>query len=174
MKYAITGHTHGIGNSLFTELSPNCLGFSRENGYDISIKSDRERIVSTAFDCDIFINNAHDSFFQTEMLYDMFTVWKGKDKLIINIGSDTTSGIKRKVWKYSSEKAALDKANEQLSFLLDPCKVSMIRFGYVGTDRIINNYNPSSYITVQDSTEFILDQIRWMKRYRIVDVTMIP
>lgn len=174
MKYAITGHTQGIGKSLFDRLSPNCLGFSRSTGYDITSKLDRSRIILAALDCDIFINNAHDGFSQTEMLYDMFAAWKGQDKLIVNIGSDTTSGIKKKVWKYSSEKAALDKANEQLGFLSDPCKVSMIRFGYVGTDRIINTYSPTSYITIQDSTSFILEQLVWMKRYRVIDVTLVP
>jgi hypothetical protein len=36
MKTAMTGHTSGIGLSLFEKLSPNVKGFSRGTGYDIN------------------------------------------------------------------------------------------------------------------------------------------
>lgn len=39
MKYAVTGHTLGIGKAIYEELSPNCIGFSKSTGYDIIIDS---------------------------------------------------------------------------------------------------------------------------------------
>ena len=40
MKYAITGHTEGVGLRVFKRLDPNIIGFSRSNGYDINKKND--------------------------------------------------------------------------------------------------------------------------------------
>jgi short-subunit dehydrogenase len=172
MKYAITGHTRGIGNELFKQLSPDIIGFSKTTGYDICQNTDRQQIIDESYECDVFINNAHNGYYQTEMLYEMFDAWKDMDKLIINIGSDTTCGIKNKAWKYSAEKAALDKANEQLGFLKKSCKVTMVRFGFVGTPRIIEHFNPKTFITLEDSVKIIICQLPWMKKYRLLDFTI--
>lgn len=59
MKIGITGHTCGLGKSLFDyyqSLGHECIGFSRSNGYDINLKFDD--IVNEAKHCDLFINNA--------------------------------------------------------------------------------------------------------------------
>ena len=39
MKIAITGHTKGIGKACFDLFNTdnNCIGFSRSNGFDISV-----------------------------------------------------------------------------------------------------------------------------------------
>lgn len=174
MKYAITGHTAGLGLSFYNKLSPDCLGFSRATGYDISKSEDRARIIQEAKNCDVFINNAHVGYHQTELLYELFAVWKGNDKLIISIGSDTTSGIKKEAKEYTAQKASLDKANEQLAFLRDKCKVSMIKYGFVGTERIIKKYNPDSWIDPIDAAEFLVDQISWCRKYRMVETMLKP
>ena len=61
MKFAITGHTSGIGKAI-AELCRTkgyqWIGFSRGTGYDIS--EDCDKIVNESSDCDVFINNAHD------------------------------------------------------------------------------------------------------------------
>ena len=59
------------------------------NGYDINNRDSRTKIVHAVNDCNIFINNAHEGFGQVELLNDIFTAWKDKDSLIINIGVDT-------------------------------------------------------------------------------------
>lgn len=59
MKIGITGHTQGLGNSLFDyyqSLGHECVGFSRSNGYDITLKFDD--IVNELKHFDLFINNA--------------------------------------------------------------------------------------------------------------------
>lgn len=145
---SITGHTQGIGKVLFEHFGG--IGFSRTNGYDITDALDRRAIVEESEECDIFINNAFTSFYQTILLYEMFESWKDKNKLIINIGSETTCGIKNKPQQYTAAKAALDKASEQLSHLNKPCKVVNVRFGYVNTERIVKTINPKEFIPIEN------------------------
>jgi short-subunit dehydrogenase len=173
-NYAITGHTAGIGKMLFETLSPNIIGFSRTNGYDITVSNDRARITELSDSCDVFINNAHAGYGQTLMLYELFDKWKNKNKLIINIGSDTVCGIKSHPHLYSTQKAALDKGSEQLSHLNMPCKVTNLRFGYVGTDRILNSVNPASFIELTDIPEIINYIVKWSNKYRLTDILLRP
>jgi len=58
MKIAITGHTDGLGKSLFDHFSKEheCIGFSRSNGYDINLTYND--ILNQLKDVDIFFNNA--------------------------------------------------------------------------------------------------------------------
>ena len=60
-KIIITGHTHGLGKSIydkFKEIScREIIGMSRSNGYDI--EKDFDRIVEEATGAELFINNAY-------------------------------------------------------------------------------------------------------------------
>lgn len=176
MKFAITGHTRGLGYALSQkpQVINHFIGFARTNGYDIAQTQDRSRIVEAISDCDVFINNAHAGHSQTDLLYDVYKSWENKNKLIINIGSSTTSGIKDHVWPYSSQKASLEKASEQLSFLPNPCQVMLIKFGWVGSERVLSQFNPKSYITLSDAADFILDQIKWNQKYQVVSTLLMP
>lgn len=97
MKIAITGHTNGIGKSIFDELSMHdVIGFSVSTGYNISLPEDRARIIEESSDCSVFINNAFDySKWPTEentdsqclMAEELFESWRWQDKFIINISS---------------------------------------------------------------------------------------
>jgi NADP-dependent 3-hydroxy acid dehydrogenase YdfG len=85
---AITGHTRGIGQALskyFEQQGYTVLGFSRANGYDISIS--RDLIIEQAHTADIFINNAHHVTAQFDLLKDIVKKWEGTDKHIINLSS---------------------------------------------------------------------------------------
>ena len=59
-KIIITGHTNGIGKSIYNTFKEgSCreiLGMSRSNGYDID--KDFDKIVEEATGAEIFINNA--------------------------------------------------------------------------------------------------------------------
>ncbi len=95
MKITITGHTSGIGKALYEHLQKNheVVGFSRSNGYDISLHDSRERIITQSQDCDIFINNAYNNFDRSQylLLEMMFNSWRGRsDRRIINISSRWT------------------------------------------------------------------------------------
>jgi short-subunit dehydrogenase len=174
MKYAITGHTQGIGKSLFTRLSPNCIGFSRTTGHDINIKQNRETIISDSVDCDVFINNAYSDINQVNLLYELYENWKDLNKIIVNIGSDTTCGIKKHPHIYTAHKIALDKASEQLSHLNNNCKVINIRFGWVGTLRVITKFNPKYYIDVDDAAKYIVEQTIWSTKYKVTECLIRP
>ena len=73
MKIALTGHTSGIGKTIY-EGKIAMHGFSRSNGYNILCANDRHRILNTNFD--ILINNACSSLGQTLLLLDFLTCIK--------------------------------------------------------------------------------------------------
>lgn len=91
MKIGITGHTHGLGNSLVSVFENNghfVSGYSRSNGYDISIHSDRNSILDSIDNFDVFINNAYHPTGQLELLTDVVKRWEGRpNKYIINMSS---------------------------------------------------------------------------------------
>ena len=146
MIISVTGHTNGLGKDIYKHFQKKCLvkGYSRSNGYDISLPSDRIKIIHDSKDCDIFINNAYSEFSQIELLYGLYEFWCFEKKKIINISSNSPDGIKNKVHKYAIHKAALDKASEQLSNqylknkqgLIQFCKVSNIKPGWLDVPRI--------------------------------------
>lgn len=173
-KISITGHTKGLGKVLYNKCS-NAIGFSRTNGYDIQFKESRYQIIQESLNSDVFINNAYcGDFSQTHLLYELFDVWKHSKKLIINIGSETTSSIKNKIWPYSIHKFALEKSSEQCSFQNNDCKVTLIKFGYINSDRVIKTINPDNYICIDDAAEFILNNIKIAFKYRLTEVLIRP
>lgn len=131
MKVGITGHTSGLGKALFDSF--DAIGFSRSNGYDISHP---DAIVEMIDDCEIFINNAHNGFNQVTLLYKIWKKWQDDEKLIICISSNSSDGIKNRVHPYAIEKAALDRACEQLNNQKKLCKVMCIKPGWMDTPRV--------------------------------------
>jgi short-subunit dehydrogenase involved in D-alanine esterification of teichoic acids len=133
MKLAITGHTSGIGKSLFN-LFPDSMGFSRANGFNLEDLSVRKQVVELAKDCDVFVNNAYAS--QTQLLYLLWEQWKEKEKVIVNISSDAGDYNHNKAYPYAIYKRTLDDASLQLQQSKLPCKVMNIRPSYVDTPRV--------------------------------------
>ena len=173
LKFAITGHTRGLGRQLSRHV--NHIGFSRSNGYDISTKFGRKQIVKDSIDCDVFINCAYcGDYSQVDMLYDLFDTWKNKKSLIINVGSETTSGIKKNVWPYSAHKAALDKASEQLSYQNKECRVTNFRFGYINSERVLSDINPQTFIKIENAADYILNNIPIAFNYRLTEILLRP
>lgn len=161
MKYALTGHTDGIGLALYQHLGESTLGFSKRTGYDIKIKEDRRRIINEIKDCDVFINNATDGFSQVLMLIDLFKEWKDLNKTIINVGSRIAEiklpKDRLELLEYQAEKLILKQMVEQLQGYT--CQVSYKWFPYVGTERILKKYphfTSKDYITVQQAMDIIL------------------
>jgi len=176
MKFAITGHTQGLGAAIVNQLSygHSIVGFSKSTGYDISNAADRKLIIEHSLDCHVFVNNAHAGYAQTELLYELWDTWKKQDKLIVNIGSNTTDSIKPFPHKYVAEKIALEKASEQLANLNMPCKVSLYKFGWIGTERVLKNYNPDNYILVNDAAEIIIQTLLITHNYKLTNITILP
>jgi hypothetical protein len=163
MNYALTGHTQGIGKSLFSRLSPNCIGFSKSTGYDITVKECRKQIIKQSSDCDVFINNATDGIGQTLLLIDLFNEWKDTDKIIINVGSRIAeipiAVSNYNLLTYQSEKLILKEMTQRL-IGLEKCDIRYKWFAYVGTEKILKKYPhfkyPDDYITEEQACDMIL------------------
>lgn len=169
MKIAITGHTSGLGKSFYdlaTENSIDVVGFSRANGFDITNSNNRTDIVKNADDCDVFINNAYDRYGQIDLLYDMYESWKGKEKLIVTIGSYAANAAE---WRlepclYSTVKKALDTVTYQLvNSHKRQCKVMIVKPGYLGTG---NNKIPYS-----EAAEILLTTIL-NNKYEMIELVI--
>lgn len=164
--YAITGHTYGIGKAIYNKLSPNCLGFSKSIGYDITKKEDRLKILNESESCDVFINNACDGFGQSNLCLDLWHRWKNKNKIIINVGSRITESITVvpneyiHLLEYRMQKLTLKKLSDDLNQFNTPLKVIYKSFGYVGTSKILKkypNFTEDDYITIDHAVNIILD-----------------
>ncbi len=86
MKFAITGHTNGIGKAFseLPEVKDNYIGFSKSNGYNIKDVEHRRKIIRESLDCDVFINNAYTLYYQTDLLYELHKKWKDQNKSDLN------------------------------------------------------------------------------------------
>jgi NAD(P)-dependent dehydrogenase (short-subunit alcohol dehydrogenase family) len=162
MKFAITGHTSGIGKAIYQRLDPNIKGFSRSNGYDVNTAEGRHRIISESADCDTFINNAPAGFGQTYLLTDLYKAWRDQDKTIINVGSriaELQGCPNLDLIEYQAEKTILKQMCYKLSTTNSRCKILYRWFGYVGTDAILAKYphfTTKDYITVDQACDIIL------------------
>jgi NAD(P)-dependent dehydrogenase (short-subunit alcohol dehydrogenase family) len=141
MIISITGHTSGIGLSLFNHFQNaghTCIGFSRSNGYDISIPANRTRILSSSINADVFINNAYNNWDDSQflLLQGMAKLWSGKDKLIINSASVITDYPRPDndpLEKYVQTKKLLDTFSTNHRKL--PC-ICNLKLGFVDTPRV--------------------------------------
>jgi hypothetical protein len=161
MKYAITGHTSGIGKAV-SESVTNFIGFSKSTGYNINERIDRKRIIKQCNDVDVFINNAHDGFGQTYMLLDLFHAFKDTNKTIINVGSKVADEILKNyehLLEYQIQKKSLRVLHNDLIKLDTTLNLKYTQFGYVGTERILQKYPnmaTTEYITVDNAVNIIL------------------
>jgi hypothetical protein len=163
MKYAITGHTNGIGKRLYERLTPNAVGFSLTSGYNINNLTDRLKILKEIPDVDVFINNAYTGGFgQVQMFLDVFKIWKNNpSKKIINVGSriadiESLPPYLDELLEYQSAKIALKEMSYRVK---GNCKILYKSFAYVGTEKILKKYphfTPANYITVDSAADIIL------------------
>lgn len=156
----VTGHSSGIGAAVAARFSAQgwtVKGFSRRNGYDVS--KDQGRIVAEARDCDVFLNNAYQGAAQLELLYALWELWKDQDKVIVNVGSLSSEGVRPAQGRYPCYKAALDKACEQLQAAHSACRVVNLRPGLVDTPMAAHRDAPKlAAADVARVLEWVLDQ----------------
>ncbi len=167
MKYAITGHTYGIGEGLYNRLMPESIGFSKSTGYDITKREDRKRIIKESSECSVFINNATDKFGQSELLLELWHEWKDSDKVIINVGSRIAEDFVvlnyeySHLLNYSMYKRTLKRLSYDLMKIETPLKVKYCWFGYVGVPHILAKYphfTENDYISVDAAVDIILKE----------------
>jgi nucleoside-diphosphate-sugar epimerase len=153
MKIAITGHTAGIGKAFAEQLSQRrhyVVGISRREGENI------RRVAHTASlieQCDMFINNAQTGYAQTELLYEVWSRWQGKERYIWNISTMMTEApINSRpdgqddivMSQYRNQKLALEEASRQLRFKNSWPQISVIRPGGVATQAQFDNCKKAS------------------------------
>jgi NAD(P)-dependent dehydrogenase (short-subunit alcohol dehydrogenase family) len=155
MKIIITGHTSGLGKSLYDDLSEkhDVIGLSRQNGHNLSIDLASFMID----DFDVYINNAYHAYAQTDLLYQLFDKNKYRECTIINIGSVSADGNRDAVNEYAIHKAALEKACSQLQLIDSECKVVHLKLGRMNTPMTDHK---SEYPRMD--TKYIANAIKWM------------
>ena len=125
MKILMTGHTSPMGKELYSHLvkEHEVIGVSRESGYDLTKQEDVEKVTDMALDSDIFINLAHVSSAQSQMLLMINNKWNKESRLFLTIsfGSLATkldNDILRAVnidRQYLADKHKLDAVNNSLA-----------------------------------------------------------
>ena len=99
--------------------------------------SKRFKNVIEGFDenSDVFINNRHNSFKQTELLMEVYNKWKDTDKTIVNIISRSKYPNISKGYLYSASKAALSHLSSNLRMISDKkCRIIDINPGLLESD----------------------------------------
>lgn len=168
MKIAITGHTSGIGEAttkLLREQGHEVIGFSRQNGWDITDKEIRKDLINELdegkFDC--FINNAYpyknyqnmDGFVQVELLNQVWLLWeKDPTKKIVVVGSHSAETVKNYYHPYSIHKKAIDDTCKQLRNTRPWPHVINIKPSYVDT-QVVKNIKHGEKCTTEEVAELI-------------------
>lgn len=156
MKIAISGHTKGIGKSIFDNIISN--GFSRTNGFDITKPDD---FIESVKNFDVFINNTFHPIYQKEIFEKLFSIWKYEEKTIINILNlstllsddlDTQHEYfkSKKLFKESIQKTLLKNKNK---------KVRVVNL-FIGTMENHNKYlgkNKVKYGDIINTINFVLN-----------------
>lgn len=148
---AITGHTQGLGKALFEHFqSDNIIGFSRSNGYNIASPAVRSAILDKIKDADIFINNAYNNYnnSQLALLTQVYNLWQGTDKIIVNISSRYTTGPEQ----YCKDKLQQDifcKSKEfELPYIIN------LKPGLIDTDRV--KHIPGNRLSVKEVVDTLI------------------
>jgi hypothetical protein len=120
--------------------------------------------VSSLEECDVFINCKHDGFEQVKLLYEAAKL----GKRIINIGSNSPDQSKYHPHMYQVEKAALDKANDQLFY--QGIETTIVRFGYFDSPRVAEVKDKKM------SIEYCCEVIEWVleQPHRVKEITVCP
>lgn len=139
LKIFLSGHTNGVGAKIYDHFSRNknveIAGGSRTNGYDIGAPEGRKKIIQECKFVDIIILNAHDQFFQSVLLFELFESYRTFNKKIFVMGSDSGEGIKGFPHRYAIEKKALKETCHQLQNCHSALQISLITPGWIKTDR---------------------------------------
>lgn len=138
MKAAITGTTRGLGCSLSRHFQREMVfgEIVRIDRPDFDITKDQEKIVEISKGCEVFVNNAHSGYAQTELLYQLFEANRDRNCVLLNIGSVSADGDRKDVNPYAIQKKALDAACTQLQLVPSKCKVIQIKLGRMETDMV--------------------------------------
>ena len=128
MKIAINGTSRGLGKYLTDVLS--------SYGEIVVVRSrlpDYESIINEVRDCDVFINNVHERFFQVELLHALYRAWRLLDRHVVCIGSRAVNQNASVNSEYASAKVALQSAvdNYIIKDREKKCKLTVLNPGLI-------------------------------------------
>jgi nucleoside-diphosphate-sugar epimerase len=164
MKVRITGHTRGLGKSLynhFKALGHDVKGYSLSTGYDINSQEDRQKIIAECKNADVFINNAWSEYYgQTKMLIDIIACWEGdKTKRLCNISSKASfnaTDINEDLERYGANKREQNKIIEDRIRIYGPHILNVI----LGcTDTRLSEDLEGDKLNPDDVSKWIVDML---------------
>jgi hypothetical protein len=165
MKCIVTGHTNGIGKSIyqhFIDKGFEVYGMSRSNGYDIT--KQQSKIIAESSDCDIFVNCAYSDLGQLNLL----NALHNKVKAMIVIGS--AAADYHTVWKnYGYNKYTLQERCKAISLQNDPtfAKIFYIKLAFCENANLPIKVDPK-YITSFNEINKVIDL--WLEIPKIYSV----
>jgi len=144
MKVILTGHTRGIGGALNRQMQSRgweVSGFSQSTGYNLNSAHTFNEILREAETADIFINNAHHGFAQTNLLYDWFNKFRSNaEKIHVIVGSHAADFVHSHPHRYEIQKRSIDHACQNLWFSPHAngpqAKVILAKLGLTDTDMV--------------------------------------
>jgi short-subunit dehydrogenase involved in D-alanine esterification of teichoic acids len=172
MKIGITGHTKGLGLTIYNRLNltHNVIGFSRTNGYDVQSSN---KIIEKLNDCDVFINNVYYQTTQSDLFLKLFEKWKDLEKTIININSSSIhqSGAWNPI--YVSNKKHLNNITQSLIDKYPNKKVRVINLnlGTLESHNGFANFNKIENNKVAEIIEWCINQSH---NIEIQQLTILP
>ncbi len=163
MKIAITGHTKGIGKAIADlYYTDEVVGFSRSNGFDLSVDSTVDAIVEQCISCNVFVNNAYSGTKQVDLFEKVFAQWRNDStKTIVNINSKTIYNGPN-LRQYTLDKKLLrSTAVKAIRDIDRKCRIININPGYVKTSMtkdVQHKYNMLSPEQLASMIKWCLDQ----------------
>ena len=159
MKIGLTGHTRGLGKSVYDSLIKlyNVIGFSRTNGYDVQSPN---KIIESLTDCDVFINNVYYETHQSNLFFKLFEKWKDLEKTIININSSSIHQSGAWNPQYVSNKKHLKDITQSLidKYPNKKCRVINLNLGTLDTHNNFENFNKIESSKVSEIIEWCINQ----------------
>jgi len=172
MKIGLTGHTKGLGKSIYDSLFRlyDVIGFSRTNGYDIQSPN---KIIESLSDCDVFINNVHYETYQSNLFFKLFEKWKNLEKTIININSSSIHQSGAWNPQYVSNKKHLKDITQSLidKYPNKKCRVINLNLGTLDTHNNFENFNKIESSKVSEIIEWCINQPQGIE---IQQLTVLP
>jgi len=158
MNIAITGHTTGLGKSLFdfyTNQGHYVTGFSRSNDFDLRNWDRMQALIDATEFYDLIFSNAKPDFFQTVFLYEFARREKFNSK-IVSIGSriihvDVPNTLDIGINLYKTQKLALQNAHHQLIKRYQNFKSILIHPAHL-YDNNVQNPNLIEWVKNMDDT----------------------
>ena len=175
MKVVITGHMNGLGLALsnkFAEKGYTIAGYDLTNNKDITKEDTVDELITDCTDADIFVNNAQAN--QSLLLNQVFKLWEGKDKTIINISSAITYltpfNLPESLNAYISDKKNLDTTVKFLRVKGDSPHIMNIRPSWIES-QLVSGFNTKK-IDPDDIVNLIIMLYDMRHRLKTSDIVL--